>query len=232
MTDPKVRRRFHTELDLLQSELQRMAGLAEDLVERAVEAFLSRDPEAVKSIREVDAQIDAIEIDLDGRVMELIALHQPVASDLRHIITVQKICNDVERVGDHALNISKAARRLADLPPLPDTPELAELAVLARLMLRDALASFGSRNPALARKVCTRDDRVDEMKKSVDGLIVKAMLDDPGRIVSALQYLRVSQQLERIGDLSTNIAEDVVFFVEGRSIKHNAERKDDPVSVA
>jgi phosphate transport system protein len=202
-----------------------MAGLAEELVQRGVEAFLSRDGEAVTGMREVDRLIDTIEVEIDERVMELLALHQPVASDLRHIITIQKICNDVERVGDHALNIAKAARRLADLPPLPDTPELAELAVLSRRMLRDALASFGARNPQLAREVCMRDDRVDEMKKNVDGLLVGAMSDDPTRIVSALQYLRVSQQLERIGDLSTNIAEDVVFLVEGRSIKHNVERR-------
>jgi len=228
MRAPSAKRRLHLELDLLQSELQRMAGLAEDLVGRGVEAFLSRDAEAVESMREVDRVIDSIELDIDERVMELIALHQPVAADLRHIITIQKICNDIERVGDHALNIAKAASRLAELPPLPDTPELAELAVLSQRMLRDSLASFGSRSPELAREVCSRDDRVDEMKKSVDVLLVQAMSADPSRIMSALQYLRVSQQLERIGDLSTNIAEDVVFLVEGRSIKHNVERRQNP----
>ena len=172
--------------------------------------------------------IDDLEIRLDDKVLELIALHQPVASDLRRIIAVQKACNEIERIGDHAINIAKAARRLASKPPLPDSPEFAELAVLAQRMLRDALGAFASRDPALAREVCTRDDRVDEMRNTVDGILKQHMASDPRRIESALEHLRVSQQLERIGDLSTNIAEEVVFHVEGRIIKHNAERRIPP----
>jgi phosphate transport system protein len=220
------KRRFHEELDLLQARLMEMAGLAEDLVGRAVDAFLNRKGEAVQAIKADDRRIDKLELELDERVVELIALHQPVAADLRHILTMLKICNDIERVGDHALNIAKAARRLAGLPHLPDTPELAELAVLAQLMLRDALAAFSSRNPTLAREVCARDDRVDDMKKAVQSVLLTLMDDDPRQVGPALEYLRVAQQLERIGDLSTNISEDVVFLVEGHSIKHHAERRD------
>jgi phosphate transport system protein len=225
MSPPLTKRRFHEELDLLQAHLMKMAGLAESLVGRGVDAFLSRDPTALDAMREDDRLVDTLEVEVDEKVVQLIALHQPVASDLRQILTTLKISNDIERVGDHALNLAKAARKAAEFSPLPDTPELAELAVLSQLMLRDALVAFGSRNSDLAREVCMRDDRVDDMKKAVDGILVSLMAEEPDRIECALLGLRFSQQLERIGDLSTNISEDVVFLVEGRSIKHNKERE-------
>lgn len=224
MTPKTVKSHFHQELDLLQARLMEMAGLAEDLVNRAVKAFFARNPDAVDLLRAKDGRIDSLEVEVDERVMELIALHQPVASDLRQILTTLKISNDIERVGDHGVNIANAARRLAGLPPLPDTPEVMELAVLSQRMLRDALASFGARDSGLAREVCTRDDRVDDMRRTVREILLKLMVKDPRGIPPSLEYLRVSQQLERIGDLSTNISEEVVFMVEGRSIKHNAER--------
>jgi phosphate transport system protein len=225
MTPSPATRRFHEELDLLQASLMKMSGLAEDLVERAVDAFLNRDPEARAAIAAEDKLIDALELEIDEGVVRLLALHQPVATDLRRILTILKICNDVERVGDHAVNIAKAARRAAALPPLPEIPELMELAVLSQRMLRDALAAYGSRNSQLAREVCARDDRVDDMRKTVRGILIDLMTRDPQQVSPSLEYLRASQQLERIGDLSTNISEDVVFLVEGHSIKHHAERE-------
>lgn len=225
MNSPFSRRHFHQELDLLQARLMEMAGLAEELVHRAVQAFLNRDADAVGNILRDDRRIDALEVALDERVVELIALHQPMARDLRQLFTTLKICNDIERVGDHATNIGKAAGRLSGHPPLPEIPEFAELADLAQLMLQDSLAAYGTRNSALARNVCVRDDRVDEMRKTVQRLLVDLMSRDPRRISSALEYLRVAQQLERIGDLSTNISEEVVFLVEGRTIKHHAESR-------
>ena len=212
MNGPEGRRRFHGELDLLQSHLLKMAGLAEDLVHRAVEAFLARKAVDLRAFRAEDRLIDSLEVEVDERVVELIALHQPVASDLRQTLTSLKIANDIERVGDHALNIAKAARRLIDLPPLPEIPELMELALLSRRMLRDALASFGSRDSALARDVCSRDDRVDDMRRSVRAILVALMFENSFWIGPALEYVRVAQQLERIGDLSTNISEEVVFL--------------------
>lgn len=222
------RRRLEEELDQLQTRLMEMAGLAEDLVRRAVDAFLARDAEGAESVMKADHRIDALEVELDERVVELIALHQPMASDLRRIFTTLKISNDVERVGDHAQNIAESAQRLADQPGLREIREFAELTVLARRMLQDALASYGTRDAKLAREVCVRDDRVDDMRRTVQKILVDLMGADPGRIATGLEYIRVAQQLERIGDLSTNIAEDVVFLVEGRTIKHLAERKAPP----
>lgn len=218
-----TKRRFHVELDRLQAKLMEMAGLAEDLVRRSVDAFLRRDAEEAAVIRAVDARIDTLEIELDNRATELIALHQPVASDLRQILTALKISNDLERVGDHAVNIAKATRRLARQRPVPDLPEMAELAFLSQQMLRDSLASFATRDAELAREICARDDRVDDMRKAVHQILVSLMTEQPDQIYAALDYVRVAQQLERIGDLATNISEEVVFFVEGRTIKHHAE---------
>lgn len=226
MTPTMRKRRFHAELDKLQARLMEMSGLSEDLVRRAVDAFLTRDPSAARAIRDDDRFIDTLEMEVDEQVLELLALHQPVARDLRQILTIHKISNDVERVGDHAVNVAKAAARIARLPPLPEIPEFGELAVLAQRMLEDSLVAFGSRNSGLAREICTRDDRVDDMKKTVNQILLEHMEADSSRIPSAMEYFRAAQQLERIGDLSTNISEDVVFLVEGRSIKHNAERRE------
>lgn len=217
--------RLRDEMNTLQALLMEMAGLAEDQVSRAVQAFLLRDTSVAKAIRKDDRRIDAIEVEVDERVFRILALHQPVASDLRQVLSTLKVSNDIERVGDHAFNIAKAARRLGRNPPLEEIPEMAELSVHSERMLRDALAAFGSRDPALARDVCARDDRVDELKKIVHGIILALMQEKPGTVASGQEYIRVAQQLERIGDLSTNISEEVVFMVEGRSIKHHAEER-------
>ena len=227
MTSSGSRRTLQGSLDYLQARIMEMAGLSEDLVHRAVEAFLHRNAAVVPEIKAADKRIDALEVEVDARAVELIALHQPVASDLRQVLTNLKVANDLERVGDHAHNIAKAARRLAGTVPLPEIPELAELAVLAQQMLQDALAAYSTRDSGRAREVCARDDRVDDQRRAVQKIIVDFMMESPSRVPAAQEYIRVAQQLERIGDLSTNISEDVVFLVEGLSIKHHAESRED-----
>ncbi len=230
MTPELRKRHFHQELDELQARLMEMAGLAEELVARAMKAFLDRSGAALAEIKAGDRRIDALEVELDERVVALVALHQPLASDLRQVLTTLKIANDIERVGDHASNIAKAARRLEKTRPLREIPELAELGVLSRRMLRDALAALGSRDSKRAREVCARDDRVDDMKAAVQKIVSRVMMEEPHSIGAALEYIRVAQQLERIGDLSTNISEEVVFLVEGRSIKHQGGVETNPPS--
>ena len=223
MNSARRKRHFHEELDHLQAHMMEMAGLSEELVRKAVAAFLDRDGKALKAIKADDRRIDALEVEVDEQAVALIALHQPVARDLRQILTTLKIANDLERIGDHAHNIAKAARRLARTRPLREIPEVAELAALSRRMLRDALAALASRDSLRARRVCARDDRVDDMKATVQKILVRVMAEEPESIQAGLEYIRVAQQLERIGDLSTNISEEVVFLVEGSSIKHHAE---------
>jgi phosphate transport system protein len=221
--EQKTRRHFHDELDVLQKRLVEMAGLVEGLVERATKAVLTRNPAAAADIIAEDSRVDELEVEVDERVVELLALFQPMASDLRQIITSNKVANDLERVGDHAVNIAKAARRLVETQPLPELRELAEMAEITREMLADALASYVTRNAGTARMVCITDDKVDNLRRSLFRILVTHMLEDPKRIGGALELLLVSQNLERVADLSTNIAEDVVFLVEGRTIKHGAE---------
>jgi phosphate transport system protein len=228
MTDKgQPRRRFHDELEALQERLMEMAGLVEMVVGEAAQAVLDRDPAVAEKVTATDLRVDELEIEIDERVIELLALQQPMASDLRQIVTSNKISNDLERIADHAVNISKAARRLADTPPLPEIRELAEMAEIAREMLADALAAYVSRSAGKARLVCITDDKVDDLRRSMFRILVTHMLEDPKRISGALELLLVSQNLERIADLATNISEDVVFLVEGRTIKHGAEAEHD-----
>ncbi len=217
------RRRFHDELDVLQERLLEMAGLVEKVISEASTAVLARDGTVAERISASDYRVDELEMEIDERVIELLALQQPMASDLRQIVTTNKISNDLERMGDHAVNIANAARRLTETSPLPEIRELSEMAEIVQKMVSDALASYVSRSAGKARMVCITDDKVDDLRRSMYRILVTHMLEDPKRLSGALELLLVSQNLERIGDLATNISEDVVFLVEGRTIKHGAE---------
>jgi phosphate transport system protein len=217
-----TRRHFHDDLDTLQERLIEMAGIVERLVSEASEAAVNRNPDPAEEIKATDDRVDELEVEIDERVVELLALQQPMASDLRQIITTNKISNDLERMGDHAVNIASATRRLALTPVLPEVRELAEMASIVQEMVSDALAAYVSRNPAMARMVCITDDKVDDLRDSMYRILVTHMLEDPKRLSGALELLLISQNLERIADLATNVSEDVVFLVEGRTIKHGA----------
>jgi phosphate transport system protein len=224
MSDERApRRRFHDELDVLQERLLEMAGLVEKVIQEASAAVLTRDDTVAERISAADYRVDELEMEIDERVIELLALQQPMASDLRQIVTSNKISNDLERMGDHAVNISNAARRLAQAPPLPEIRELSEMFEIVQKMVSDSLAAYVSRSAGKARMVCITDDKVDDLRRSMYRILVTHMLEDPKRLSGALELLLVSQNLERIGDLATNISEDVVFLVEGRTIKHGAE---------
>jgi len=221
--DHKRRRRFHDELDVLQARLLEMAGIVEGLIVRATRAVVERDGSAADEVASADDRVDELEVEIDERVVELLALQQPMASDLRQIVTTNKISNDLERMGDHAVNISNAARRMSDGPALPDFREFSEMAEITMGMVSDAMAAYVSRNADTARMVCQRDDKVDDLRRSMYRILVTHMLEDPKRLGGALELLLISQNLERIADLATNISEDVVFLVEGRTIKHGAD---------
>lgn len=223
--DQHGRRRFKDDLESLQETLLEMAGTVERLVGEAADAVLQRDPTVAGRLIAEDDRIDELELEIDERVMELLALQQPMASVLRQLIAINKVSNDLERVGDHAVNIAKAARRLVDTQPLPEIRELSEMVGITREMLADSLAAYVTRNAGTARMVCVTDDKVDELRQSMFRILVTHMLEDPKRIGGALELLLVSQNLERIADLATNISEDVVFLVEGRTIKHHAEAR-------
>lgn len=221
MTDPlPVRGPFEAELDRLQQMLLEMAGRAEELVRMSMECLSARDGGMTRRVRKADDRIDELEVEMDERVLELLALRHPMAGDLRLVFVALKASNDIERIGDHAVNIAKASRRMTRHPPLPDILEIGEMGGQVRTMLGDALDAMVNRDVHKARCVIAHDERVDDLRRSAFRIIVSYMLEQPRYISPGLEMILVVQNLERIGDLTTNIAEDVVFLVEGRSIKH------------
>lgn len=214
------KRQFQDRLDDLASRLLEMAGETEALLARALELLQTRNAEAVDAVVEGDRLIDSLEVGIDETALELLALEQPMARDLRQIMATLKISNDLERVGDHAVKLALGAKRISRSPRVPEFPQIAEMIEIAPTMLADALRAFSSRDPELAREVRARDDRVDDLRTASHRILVSHMLENPRLITPALEYIHVSQSLERVADLSTNIAEEAVFLVEGEVIRH------------
>lgn len=210
---------FDERLERLQRRLLDMSHAVERLVDDAVAFALGSGDSSVEDILDGDRSIDAEEVGIEEECIELLALHQPMASDLRLLVTILKVNTDLERIGDHAVNIAEAgARRHAavERPPLP--PELEEMNRIARGMLRDALDAMVHRNADEAADVLARDDRVDGLHESVFRIMLTHMIE--GSISACLQVILISRNLERIADLATNIAEDVVFMVRGITVRH------------
>jgi phosphate transport system protein len=218
-----VHRHFHDELSHVKVRLLTMSGEAEAALGLAVEALLERDPDKAHRVIVGDRVIDSMEVEVEEQCINLLALQQPMARDLRMLTSALKIANDLERVGDHAVNIAQSAERLTQSRPIAPEPEIIEMARLARDMLSDALEAFIRGDAAAGREVCLRDDKVDALHRSVFRILLTHMMEDPHMIGAGMELFLVSRNLERVADLATNIGEDVVFLVEGKSIKHHAE---------
>lgn len=217
-------RHFHDELAALKQRLLDMSEIAERLVELAVSALLTRDRGKAELVISGDKDLNTLEIEIEQRAISLLALQQPMARDLRFIIGTIKISSDLERVGDHAVNISESAIRLIDsnATVIPH-PELEDMARRAREMLSDALDAFTNADGALGREVCKADDAVDALHNSVFRILLTHMMADARTITPSLELLLVSRNLERVADLATNIGEDAVYLAEGKQIKHHFE---------
>jgi len=218
----RVVRHFQEELDVLKSRLLEMGGLAEQRVRRAVQGLAEREHELIESVLVGDEPINALQLEIDDRCLKLLALHQPMATDLRAVMAAVKINTDLERVGDLAVNIAEAAKRYAMHPPVKKLIDIPKMADIAQAMLRDALDSYVKRDMALARQVLHQDDSLDALKTQIFRELLSFMLKDPSTIEAALDLILVSRHLERIGDHATNVAEDVIFMVSARDVRHNA----------
>ena len=217
-------RHFHDQLGSLKEQLLGMSSKAEERTDLAVEALLTRDVEKAHLVIEGDVDLNRLEVEVEQAAVELLALQQPMARDLRFIIGAIKVSNDLERVGDHAVNIAESAIRLAEKPKVSiRIPEIEVMARRARKMLSDSLDAFIRADGALGRKVCRDDDVVDSLHDSVFRVLLTHMLADPKTITPSLELLLVGRNLERIADLATNIGEDAVFLAEGKQIKHHQE---------
>jgi phosphate transport system protein len=214
---------FQDELDQLKARLLEMGGVAEDRVRMAVRALVDRDPALIDAVLTGDTPINQFHIELDGRCVKLLALHQPMAVDLRVILSAVKINTDLERVGDLAVNIAEAAVRYLSHAPVKELVDIPRMADIAHGMLRDALDAFVRRDTVLAQQVLDADDALDALKTQVFRELLTYMLQDPHEIEPSLDLILVSRHLERIGDHATNIAEDVIFMVSARDVRHHAQ---------
>src|SRR5690606_38615859 len=184
----------------------------------------TREKEKADLVIAADHEVDSMELAIEGLAIELLALQQPIARDLRFIVSTIKIASDLERVGDHAVNIAQCTLRLiSQHAAISPDPELEDMARRARLMLSDALDAFIRADGVLGREVCRRDDQVDALHNSVFRILLTHMMADARTITPALELLLVSRNLERVADLATNIGEDAVYLAEGKQIKHGAE---------
>jgi phosphate transport system protein len=216
-------RHFEEELEQLKTRLLEMGGLAEEQVRRAVKGLVDRDRELIdRVLNGGDDPLNALHIEIDSRCFTLLALHQPMAVDLRAIVAAVKINTDLERVGDLAINIAEAAARYAAHPPVKKLIDIPQMARIAQSMLRDALDAFVERDTALAQLVLNEDDRLDALKTQIFRELLTYMLQDPSTIEPALDLILISRHLERIGDHATNVAEDVIFMVSAKDVRHHA----------
>jgi phosphate transport system protein len=213
---------FQEELALLRTRLLEMGALAEDRMRSAVRALVERDAALVDVVLAGDQPINQLHIEIDSRCVKMLALHQPMAVDLRVILSAVKINTDLERVGDLAINIAEAARRYVTHPPVKELIDIPRMADLAHRMLREALDAFVRRDTELAEHVLNEDDTLDALKTQVFRELLTCMLQDPHTIEPSLDLILISRHLERIGDHATNIAEDVIFMVSARDIRHHS----------
>ena len=212
----------HLERDLahLKQQVLAMGGLVEQSLEQACASLTRRDETCAHKAVKVDEEIDRMQLDLDDFCLKILALHQPVAGDLRFVTSAMKIVNDLERIGDLAGNIAERAQELLHLSALDEPLDLEEMMRVTNEMLRGALDAFVARDPDLAREVCQRDDTVDTLNRRHFGKLMARMKRDPDSVERAVSLLSVSRNVERIADLATNVAEDVVFLVEAVDIRH------------
>ena len=212
---------FREELEALQGRLLEMGGLAEERVRAAVQGLVARDGTLFDKVLIGDEPLNQLHVEIDNRCFRLLALHQPMATDLRAIVAAVKINTDLERVGDLAVNIAEAGKRYIIHAPVKQLIDIPKMGDIAQAMLRDALDAFVKRDTGLAQKVLNEDDRLDSLKTQVFRDLLTYMLEDQGTVEPAIDLILVSRHLERIGDHATNIAEDVIFMVSALDVRHH-----------
>lgn len=211
---------LHIDIENLKKRILALSAVVEDTVQKALESFTNHDTRLAVNVIRMDADIDQQEINVEEFCLKILALNQPVATDLRFIVAVLKMNNDLERIGDLAVNIAEQTVYLSK-QVWPDIPEsLGEMAARARAMLKSSLDALVNMDIDLAREVFAEDDEVDDMLREMYRLVKKRMAQNPDVLDSHMSLLFVSRHLERIADLATNIAEDVIYMVEGKIVRH------------
>ena len=217
---------FQKELEKLKENLLKMAALVEEAISNSVQSLVKRDTDLANKTFDGEDRINRMENEIEDMCLKLLALRQPMAVDLRFITSAMKITTDLERMGDQAVNIAERAVSLNQEPQLKPYIDIPRMAEIVQSMVRDVLDSFVKRDSKLARSVCARDDLVDGLNQQVFRELLTFMISEPTTIQRAVHLMIVCRCLERIADHATNIAEDVIFVVDARVIKHHAEEKE------
>ncbi len=211
------------QIDNLKERILRVGTLVEEAISKSITALINRDVALAQRVIASDLDIDRMEVEVEEECLKILALYQPVAADLRFVVAVLKINNDLERMGDLAKNIAKRVAQLSggrayDLPP-----EIRTMAMQAQEMVKQCLDAVVNGDPALARQIRAEDDAVDDARLQIRRRVMKGILEEPGDAEDLLRINSVSKHIERIADMATNIAEDVIYMVEGEIVRHRAE---------
>ena len=216
-----MERRLDQDLDRVRQMLLKMGGMVEGMVAKATQSLLDRNNQLSNDVIDGDNEVDRLEIEIDELCHLILGTKQPTAVDLRFLVAVMKINSDLERIGDSAVNIAQSVLQLNEVPPLKPYIDLPRLSILVQDMVRRSLDAFVRRDARLATEVCESDDAVDGLYKQLFRELLTYMIEDPKTVSRALHLLLVSRNMERIADHATNIAEDVIYYVEGRDIRHS-----------
>jgi phosphate transport system protein len=210
------------QVDRLKERILRVGTLVEEAISKSITALINRDVQLAQRVAANDEQIDRMEVEVEEECLKILALYQPVAADLRFVVAVLKINNDLERMGDLAKNIAKRVAQLANGEPCELPPEIRVMAMQAQEMVKQSLDAVVQADPALARQVREEDDAVDEYRQQIRRKVLKGIVEHPENVENLLRVNSVSKHIERIADMATNIAEDVIYMVEGDIVRHRS----------
>lgn len=221
-----MERHFDEELKNLKKTLLHMADLAQDMIGLSVRALVERKEELTEDVFRMEDEVNHLEVEIEDTVLKFLALRQPAAGDLRLLTAILKINNDLERVADQAVNISEIAVLLLKEPPLKPLIDIPHMAQLAQRMIKSSIEAFVNQDASLAHQVCEHDDEVDRLNEQIFRELLTYMMESSKAITRAVDLILVARNLERIADHATNIAEDVIFIVQGKNIKHHIQDED------
>ena len=210
------------QIDQLKEKILRVGTMVEEAISKSITALINRDVSLAQRVAASDEQIDRMEVEVEEECLKILALYQPVATDLRFVVAALKINNDLERMGDLAKNIAKRVAQLANGEPCELPPEIRTMAMQAQEMVKQSLDAVVKADPALARQVREEDDAVDESRQQIRRKVLKGIKEHPENVENLLRVNSVSKHIERIADMATNIAEDVIYMVEGEIVRHRA----------
>jgi len=210
------------QIENLKDRILRVGTLVEEAISKSITALINRDIHLAQRVMAYDEEIDRMEVEVEEECLKILALYQPVAADLRFVVSVLKINNDLERMGDLAKNIAKRVAQLTTGGPCELPPEIRTMAMQAQDMVRECLDAVVKGDPLLARQVREEDDAVDEARQKIRRRIIQGIKDNPDQVETLLRINSVSKHIERIADMATNIAEDVIYMVQGEIVRHRA----------